>query len=368
MWDVSGRWDDAIRRAHDVVTTIEVWQNGSKQTTLNCTGGTVTLDEGSKVRRTISFDCSDVALEPDDAADLLSPFGTDLHVFSGITYTEGDTELVPLGVFRIGNTTRASILAGLSITGSDYSQPIADDRFVTPWNTPAGSAIVDEIARIVHDFDSTIEVYDLTGSQQLTAKATFEQERWDAIESLAASIGAEAAFDQVGRLIVRPVPMPTSTSDVVWVVDAGYDTAVITDVATGLSAEGVYNAVVASSSSAGDNPVSSVVYQSSGPLAWRAGFKRPRFYSSPLLKTADACTSAATAILARSAVYSRQINPIIVPNPALDVGDFVQVVMADGTTEIRALSKITVPLDLNPMDLETRIGIDYTATNDASTL
>lgn len=368
MWDTSDRWDPALRVAHGIVTKAEVWRGGSYVQDINVVGGAVAVDESSKVRRSLTLTASDVTLLPDGTSDLLSPFGTDLRVYSGIAYTEGDTELVPVGVFRITDVAQRSHLAELEVTADDYSHVLADARFLVPWNTPAGAAVVDEIARMVHDVDPTIEVYDLTGSSTLTVAATWDRERWDAIEQLAASIGAEPFFDALGRLIVRPVPTVTSTSVSVWDVDSNTSTAVMLDVALGVSSSLVYNAVVASSSGSTSSPITGIAYQQSGDFKWQAGFKRPRFYSSPLLSTVEQCQQAASAILARSVVFARSLAPVAAPNPALDVGDVITVTLPDGTAELRVVSALTVPLDLNPMQIDTRVGVDALTASDTGSL
>lgn len=368
MWDVSDRWDDALRTSHTITTRAEVWQNGVFQQTINLSGGSITIDESSNVRRTLTLSCTDIGLEPKDAADLLSPFGSDLRLYSGVTYTEGDSESVPVGTFRIASSVRESVLSGLDITADDYSKPLSDDRFLAPWNTPQGSKIVDEIARMAHIWDASLPVYDLTGSAATTTKTTWDQDRWGSIQSLASSIGCEAIFDQTGNLIVRPVPQISSSSSSVWTIDAGNETAVMTDVATGLSNDDSYNAVVASSSAVGSKPISAIAYQTTGPLAYRTGFKKPRFYASPQLLTKDACKTAAVSILARSAIFTRQISPSSVPNPALDCGDIVLCALLDGTSELRVITRIQLDLGLNSMQIDTRLGVDYTVTNDADSL
>lgn len=367
MLDASDNFLEALRVAHDVATTVEVWSGGTLQQTINVDGGTVTVDENSKIRRTLSLSCTDIGLDPSDALDLLSPFGSELHVYNGITFASGDTELLPCGVFPITQSTRQSIMSSLSISAADYSQTLDDDRFPVPWNTPAGSAIVDEVARIVNDVYPSVEVYDLAGLSLVTSKATFTGSRLDAVESLVSAAGAEFVFDQYGRGVIRPI-QTVDGSPSVWVVTANATTADLLDVETGLDAQGVYNAVVATSSNGGDNPVSAIVYQTSGDLAWRTGLKRPRFYSSPFLNTYDQCVSAATSILARSATYARTVNPTALPNPTLDVGDLVDVYLPDGTYEQRVISRIALPLSPNPMQLGTRVGMTTSSTSDAGSL
>jgi hypothetical protein len=114
--------------------------------------------------------------------------------------------------------------------------------------------------------------------------------------------------------------------------------------------------------------VSAAAYQQSGPFAWGQPLKRRRFYSSPLLTSVEQCLSAAQSILAKSVVYSRQLDPTSAPNPALDVGDPIFVVPPDGTSETRILSRFTLSLKGGDMPMTTRVGLDVATTSDVGSL
>lgn len=358
MYPVSARWDSAVRSSHEVVSHAEVWRNGVYTgLDLGITGGEVRLDESSKVRRTLSLTSADVDLMPDDLAATLSPVDTDLKVYSGIRFTEGDVELVPLGVFRLETPKREGLASELAIEGADYSSVLAAARFVAPWNVARDTPIVDAIAAMVRDVLPWVDVIDLTGSDAVSYGQAFERDRWDAIETLAAGIGAEAAFDADGSLVIRPTPV-VDESAVVWEVDSETETAVLLDAGLALSASGVYNAVVATSSDTDRPPVTATVYQSTGPLRYRDGFKRPRFYSSPLLRSVDDCVRAARSILVRSLTASQQITPTVAPNPALDIGDTIAIALPGREPVYRVLSKAEVPLGPGPMSLEVRVEVE----------
>jgi hypothetical protein len=227
---------------------------------------------------------------------------------------------------------------------------------VKPWNTPKGARVIDQITAMVLDVLPWVEVVDLTGSRVTHPGGAWERERWDAIDDLATSIGADVAFDPDGRCLIRPVPTIAAEPD--WTVDADTETAVLLDAGISLSVEGVYNAVTATSSEAGATPVSATVYQSRGPLAYVAGFKQPRFYASPVLKTQAQCVTAARGILARSLAYSQKLAPVAAPNPALEVGDTLAVILPGKEPVYRLLSGATIPLGPGPMPLDVRTEAD----------
>lgn len=366
MWPTSARWDEQLRGAYEPTARAEVYHDGSYVMDLALTGGDVRVSEGSRVRRQVSLTSADVDLSPEDLYDLLAPDDTDLWVWAGVRYADGDEELVPVGWYRVSSLRRPSVYGPVEVDASDYSAVMAGARFLRPWSTPANRSIVDEIALMVHDVDPTIEVIDATDMYPVprTRSAVWERDRWDAIEAIASGAGCEAYFDPARRLIVRPVPEVTTDTAPVWACDAGTETAVMLDLGQGWEDAG-YNAVVASSSAAGTSaPVTAIAYASS----WRAGVKRPRFASSPMVTTTAEALRLARAILVRSAAWQRSLSPVAAPNWALDVGDPIAVTTLDGATETRIVTDLTIPLGQGTMPISTRVAVDALAAYSATEL
>lgn len=372
MWPVSDRFLDALGHTHNRVTRVDVTRGGALlESDVPITGGTVTVDESSQVRRTLSLDVGDVALNPVDTASLLAPFGTELVVRSGVRFPEGDEELVPVGVFRIDETNQGSAFAAVGITGSDRAKEIAEARLLVPWNVPAGRTILEEITRVIDYVDNSWEIVDLTGANEYTTSATVERERWELLELLASSIGAELFFDQTGVLILRDVPNHADSEDVVWTVRPG-EGGVLGDVSSGLSREGIYNGVVATNETdTGARPIVAFAFQKSGPFRWGGDFGRvPRFYSSPFVRTVEQARKAAAAVLARSTGYAQQIDPEVVANPALDVGDTIQVELPNGDVHYQIVHRLAVPLgsETAGMRIETRDRAEADFSDDSGSL
>jgi len=344
MFDVSDRFLNALRYSHEVVTRIDVFYGGVLlYQNLPVEEGTVTIDEGSQVRRTASLNVADPNLDPSSIIDLLAPFGTEFMVRRGIKYPEGDEESIPLGVFRIDEASRQGWTSGVSISGSDRSGGLVDARFVAGWNTPGGIEIRVEIENMVRDVYPNIEFYDETNDDTLTQPAVWERDRMEAIETLAKAIGAEFVFDGLGRAVLRPVR--TTADQVVWSVDAGPN-GVMLDVTTGVSRAEVYNAVAAvGEPQDGTPPVAGYAFVMSGPLMWGGPFgKKTRFFSSSLLTTSEQAQKAAKAILVRSTGFNRAIQPTSIVNPALDAGDVIEIVLPDGSVYTHAIRSIPIPL------------------------
>lgn len=348
---MSARWDVAVRAGYTPVSSVTVWRNGTQVAALTpLPGSKVTVDEGSQRRRVLSLATAD------DVLAEVTQERTDLHAACGIEYAPGDVEMVDQGVFRVVDAVRKTSMAPITVEAEDYSGVCALARFLVPWATAGGALVVDEIAAMIHDVDPAIVVVDETGSLSATTSGSWDRDRWGAIESLAASIGAEVAFDRAGRCVIRPIPTVTDTTVPVWTIDADNERAVLVAVQYGSSGLG-YNAVVATSgASGGSPPVTAVALGASyGP-----GNQRPRFLALPSDVTLTDASAAAGGLLARSQEHESIIDPQAVPNAALDVGDPVRVkVPSDGVDEVRIVTRLELPLGPGVMSLQTRRAAPY---------
>lgn len=356
MWPVSASWDAAWRNGGEMTVRAELWQSGQRvtlpggATSLGVTSGTISVDESRKVRRQVTIGISD------DVETLIVPALTDIRIWVGIITTDGVTEEVPVGVFRVADVTRPGITQPLEVQGSDWGWRVQRARLVAPWSATVGRRVTDEIRALIVDAIPEAAVYDLTGSTATIGRPmSWERERLDAVLDLCRGIGAEPVWLPSGDLVVRPVP--TGTGAPVWTCYGSAADANLIDLAAAFSAERLYNAVIASSSAAGDFPVSAIVWQQSGPFAW-PHVKIPRFFSSPVLTTVEQCRAAAAGILARSLALSRDLSPQAVPNPALDAGDVIAVGVTGDAMEDRIVSRLTIPLTPGPMQIGTRIAAD----------
>jgi len=363
VYAVSDRWDAAIRSSGTIVSRVEVWRAGVfTGTTLNLTGGTVRVDDSSKVRRALTMTSPDVGLMPNDVADLLRPTDTDLKVFAGVQYTEGDTELVPVFTGRVQEPSRGGWLAPLSITAADYAKVIEEARFPTPWNVTkaSNSRAFDVLRALVLDVLPWVNVYNLTGNNPRVA-GSFDRSRLDALNTMAQFCGGDWWFTPDGDMVVGK-PQRSLTPAPAWYVDAGTPTSVLTGSGQAMSADNIYNAVTATSAPSDGPPVSATVFLMTGPLRYRDGFQRPRFYKTSLAATRAQLLDVARRMLTQSVQLVTRTSASCAPNPALEIGDVVQVTLPDGSTAKRLVNGFTVPLtasdvgaDGMPLELTTPI-------------
>ena len=365
MWPVSDRFLEALTYSHGVYSEVDVWRGGSLVIErLRISEGSVKVDEGSRVRRTVSLTIPDTSLTPIDANSLLAPVGTELRVRSGVVYPDGTTELVPVGVFRVQTAGASDWGGSVTVQGGDRTTALADDRFIVPRNTPAGTGVVAEITSMVQATLPEVEVFDETGNDTtLTTAATWEQDRDVAIETLAASIGAEAFFNQEGQFIIRPVPqvpVDVTDEDADWSVASG-PAGVMVNAGVSMSREGVYNgvAVIGQAVDGLNAAPSALAVVSTGAYAWDGPFgHKPTFYTSSMIFSVDQARAAAQARVGLLGPLQRVISPEVIPNAALSAGDVVKIVLPDGDSTFHIVTGFDLPLGPATYTLETRVAVD----------
>lgn len=357
MYAVSQRFLDALRASHAVEVRVESWRGAVQLASdLPVNGGSVTVDGGSQVRRTLSLTIADPSLDPgNDPTAVLAPYGTDLVVKRGIRFPDGSIEYAPLGRFRIENVTTAVGGEAIQVTGSDRTAYVQDAKFTTTAESNTSNTIPAEITRLITEA-LAVAVSNLSSSTAPTSKVYWEQDRWAAIDDLAKSIGCVVYFDPSGTAVIDPVP--AITDPVAWYVDAGESGVMVTG-QRDTSREGTYNGVVASGESAGQFlPYTATVTDDdpASPTLWGGTFgRKPYFYTSPLITTAQQAIDAATAQLNLVRGLSRQLALSSVPNPALEAGDVIRVLFPDGSYETHLVDSFDVPLDpTSAMTIQTR--------------
>lgn len=327
---------------------------------LPISGGVVTVDATSQVRRTATIVIADPTLWPRHPTDVLSPFGSELLVEYGVVIPRVGTEWIPLirGVISDAGRQRpyTSVDGSVTLSLVDRSARVHEDRLDAPAQTVSGATTVAEITRLIQETLPTAVVTDETSSSQVASVLEIERERWrDGVEKLADSLGAEVFADPSGDFVIRFQP---TLSDVpVWEIRSG-DGGTLVRKQEALTRERVYNRVIAvGQRTDGTPPVRSAVSDTdtTSPTYYGGPFgKKPRFYSSPLLTTTGQCTTAATALLERAKGIQASVSLDTIVNPALDAGDVIRV-YDEGVWQTHIVDKLTIPLAVGtPQSITTR--------------
>jgi hypothetical protein len=349
VYPVTARFLKAIADSHTPLFAAQVFLTTGGVDTLPITGGSVTVDRGQQVRRTCSVTIADTALIPRTATDKLATYGAQLRVSRGVDYRDGSSELVSLGVFRIDGVDGDIDTGPVTISGKSLECVISDDKFTQPYRA-SGMAVAAITALIQRSIPAASVITGATVVDAAIGARTWDVQGdpWSAVAEIAAVIGAEVYADADGVFVIAVLPDPLSVPPV-WTISAGEGGAYIA-ATRGMSADGVFNAVLASGENTEANipPVSALVVDNdpTSPTYWSGPFgHRPTFYSSATLTTTSACTSAATLLLRAAVAPNASANISALPNPALEPGDVIRVVYPDNTRELHQVQSFPVPLD-----------------------
>ncbi len=354
MYPVSDAFLDAIRGSHKVTARAELLADGSFVQDLDVVGGSVKVDENAAQLRSLTCTMADPTgtLTPASLTDPLAPAGNELRIWRGVE-TPTLTEEVPLGVFGIADVDVGSSSTGgatLSITGFDRSKKVEEARFSEPYYviplSTYDTLILFIIATQAPGVFQGISP-NMVSIPTLTSAGVYNtgDDPWKAAREVAKSAGCDLYFDAEGRMILRNTPDPDQAA-----VVYGY-----AEGANGVTAVGESSAITDQQA----EPVAATVWDDNpaSPTYYLSKFgKKPRFYSSPFIKTAAQAQAAAAAILHTCKGMAEDVTFTTVVNPAHEVGDVVTVEMAAAKIDARyVLSSFTVPLTYaGAMSVSTR--------------
>lgn len=326
---------------------------------LQLTFGSVEEDRRRDVRRTCTVDLVDPTgeLTPDDATDLLAPFGNELVLRSGFVTSAG-VETVPAGVFRfyepdIGESDGALTIR---IEGHDRAAVLQraklTDVYVAAADTPTEDAIAD-LAQLQYP---QVELnLPSMGSTIPRSVHAIGDDPWKIMREWARVAGFELFFDAAGVLTAaRPAGLDSDPT----VTFAGGTGAVLLNASRRIStAADVYNGVVVEAEGTSlalpivaqvwDEDPSSPMYSgfpdSLGNTPFGAVAKPIR---SSLVRSQSQAEQLAQAEFDKLAGAVESIRWAQLSNPAVEAGDVAQV-----DEPIAGLDEMVVLLDRVQFDL-----------------
>ncbi|MFB7919232.1 DUF5047 domain-containing protein [Streptomyces sp. NPDC056061] len=351
MQPVSDAFLSALTTSHTMTATVRAMYDGAVTVAdLPIVDGSVTVDRGSRVRRTVSLTVADPALLPWDAADPLAVYGQELIVSRGVRFTGGQTETTPLGTYRINSVSGDTLVGPLTISGQSSECRLLDDKFMAPTTTRGYANCVEAITYLIRQTLPDAVIVNATSDARNPACAVTvwnaNSDRWDAINEIALSMHADIYVDAVDRFVIADIPDALSSS-VVWDIAEG-EGGTLMSASRELSRTAVYNAVVASGENTASNsvPVSAVAYDNAptSPTRWGGPFGRsPKFISSALWTTVGQCQSAANYALFDATAPNVMTSITAIPNPALEAGDCLRI-SHSGRHELFIAQAFTIPL------------------------
>ncbi len=354
MFPISAAFRAALADNHDTVVLAELLLNGVLVRTLEVTSGSVTVDTQNAIRRRFSATLTDPdgSLTPKSASDLLSPITTEVRLARGIRFTNGTTEMIPLGVFDISDVEIEDSGDGIEIalSGFDRARKVQRARFIDPYTIMSGTNYSTAIRDLI-EFVAPGNTFNFIATTATTPTLTFNSgdDPWAAASGMAASLGAELFFDPAGVCVLRRIVRDEDATPV-WIYQEGED-ATLLGVSRKISDSQTYNVVVASTAENTDDaiaPVRAVVRdENANSATFYAGpyGTVTRFFSSPFLRTEQQAFDAAKAILERALGIVEDVQFTAIVNPAHDTGDVIQIIRpAAGINSRYTIESLTIPL------------------------
>lgn len=341
MYAVSNKFLRSIRSGGVLDIYCTAWQGTTFLGELPIVTGKVTVD-GTKVAVRRTLDVTTTV----DRWNLLDSYSVELRPYRGFRYSDGTSERVPLGVFRVDVRKMVYGPNGtLTLTCPDRFSTVAGAQFETP-ETTSGLAVA-EISRLMRGaFTIPPTVITSATSRVDCTDSLFDRDRGKAVADLCDTAAAEAYFNVDGNVVIRNLPL--LTRDTVWTVDVG-GRGVLVGGSKERSRQKVYSVVIVTAADVdGFAPFDPVTVEDTDPTSPTyvgGNFGRvPYFYAAP--EVADEVQARAAGLGFLEAQRGRGAKLLLeaVVNPALEAGDSISVVFDDGTSEVHILDGFTIPL------------------------
>jgi hypothetical protein len=334
----SERYPDAALRGGHLATRIDVLGEEltlTSTTTLGVkvSGGSVSVDRAQLQRRTLVLELFDKtgAFVPNNGSDLFSTLsGHEIAAFVGYRYPDGSEDLFSQGVFGLSDDDPVDEGSRFSMTirGADRMRAVARNAFTRPWVVTNGANGVDAVVALIIDRRPGTE-FRIVPTSLTVPRMVFEEKTnpAEAVSKLAGSFGYEVFFDADGLCVVQPEPDP-SVLDPVWDYTEG-DRCSLTKMARPSSNEKAFNGLIlVGESTYGITPARAEVWDSdpSSPTYYLGPYgKVPDFQTDTLISTQAQVNAAAAARFRKSLGAAETVSMSMVPNPAHEEGDVIQV-------------------------------------------
>lgn len=271
-------------------------------------------------------------LTPDDVTDLFVPMIAELRPWYGIHYwnatpaevlTGTDIEWVPLATLVITGTD--GTYPELAVSGFDRLWHLA--QFVGNWAVAAGTPTHQALADLLaSQIPASHLKLDIPTSEFTTGALLYaeQDQSIDVAHAMALAMGMRLYADPMG--VVTAGPEASTEDPPAMVYEPGPDSMLLRP-RRGIDATQAKNVFVFT----GEAPDGTVVrgeFRDEDPESltyWPRVGKRPKFDSSPLMRTAEQCYLAARTTAARELGVPDTIAVPIVTNPAHAAGDVLQV-------------------------------------------
>jgi len=345
MWSLPPNLVEAFRHEYQVTPQVTAWRDGARlDVDMDVLSGSVTMTDSPGVRATLDLD---VAPQP-GLWDLLAPLGTTLRV--SLEFRWGiERAVVPLGWFDVEQQSLSYDIGGvLSLSGCpDRWARVMIRRFDAPV-TPNGNAVNLAVQYARTALGSDVGTAFISPSTARVRGQVYEESRDEAVQALLNAANKRAFVDRVGRLVVKA--RPELTGPAVWEVDS-FHGGVLISADRGRSSRAVRNQIIVVPAGTAVFPrqyVSDTDPASPTRVTGPMGY-RPRFYSSPSIRTAEQARIVGRSILRASTALGAEVTVTTAPHWGLEPGDLIDLALpgvgGDGwAAERHLIQSVTLPI------------------------
>lgn len=378
MYSVTDRYKKSIKHGQTAILGCDVYSGFSKLKSLSINDGNVRYTEDPiSGRCDVTLTDPTGELVPATASEILSPFGNELHIRRGLLYPDGTKEEIPLGIFGISDVKIDASGESLQMVVDGYTRErrFKRARLVAERQFSSGSSYKDSIKTLLQESGLLIPFCGSFGTgvvDRSTPNLIFSagDDRWDKASEMAEALGARLLITRLGEVDLVTITDPATTPVVESYVEGPEATFLYTNkrmndeqtynhvVVTGETTEGtaavraeaidglgtstssVYYLNDANSPTRIDGPYGDVVY----------------FFTSEFISTQTQAFDVAKSLLFKVLGAYEEIRFNLVPNPAHDVGDVIQITHNRPKINARyVIDAITIPLTIGrAMDINTR--------------
>jgi hypothetical protein len=335
---------------HTLATTVHVLANDVEVAEVTATlAGSVTRERNVDIRSTIDLTLvdRDGTLTPTSPSHQLAPLGNGIRVRTGVTYTDGTDELVPVFTGRLG--TSGGTWPEVPLRAFDRMRDLARQGFTLPMFIPPGTRYDAAIEQVINGLLPAPDVNFASSDFLVPAGGlTFTEGDNPAqkVREMASSIGMVVYADTLGTFRMFPEPDPQD-APVVWSF-ADDDGSVIEKVDDTWDDGDSYSVVVCRGENltngaavvgvAEDSDVTSPTYV--------GRFGRVIYpMTSPYVSTNAQAVAAAQARLQLVKGIARKVVLRCLPLPFLDAGDCVHLTYSrSGIDANFVIDRLTLPL------------------------
>jgi len=325
------------------VRRLEAWKNGARVDTYGSTtddhgnagipftDGQLTANLANRVTRKLRLTMP-MSLFPTNSGDLLDPFQTELVLWCGWLSGAGPAYLWQAFTGPVTAVSKETGRSTFTLDATDRVEQIIEDKFLSPVQSGAGALVTTRIKDLISDSQPGALFNTFDETYATVPVLTWENDRAQAIDDLAASVNAYWYQLPDGTYTLRTIPWSrVSLGAAVATLTQGID---LTRATLTKSRTGVYTIVqVSGEPTNGDAPFfgsvtdedpASITYVN-GPLGRRV----LKVQQDSVGGDAQAA-SLARSRLRRARVQVTQISTTSLYDPSLELGDAVTIATEDG--------------------------------------